>query len=223
MTLPNVPKDEAMPEAVRGWLERLKRELETAFEDIGSITIPTKASSAEAIAGTDDAKFLTPLTGIQTVKTYSPFLQFAYFEDQKAAGTNGGAGSTSYATRTLNTEVYNGITGVSLSSNQVSLPAGTYLIEATAPALRVNNHKCRIYNASTAAAIAYGTSEFCAVGSGPIVVNRSTVVTRLTVASTTLIELQHRLDTATNNADYGTAANMTGVEVYSTMKIWRLD
>lgn len=223
MTLPNVPKDEAMPEAVRGWLERLKRELETAFVDIGSITIPTKASSAEAVTGTDDEKFLTPLTGIQTVKTYSPFLQFAYFEDQKTAGSAGGAASSGWNTRTLNTEVYNGITDVSLASNQVSLPTGTYLIEATAPGYRVNRHKCRLYNASTTSVIAYGTSEFAASAASPVVVTKSTVITRLVVASTTLIELQHRLENPTNSSDYGLAASMTGVEVYATMKIWKMD
>lgn len=223
MTLPNVPKDGTMPEAVRSWLERVKREIEAAFSSIANIVIPTKASSAEAVTGTDDEKFLTPLAGIQTAKTFSPFLQFAYFEDQKAASTAGGAAGGGYATRTLNTEVFNNIPGVSLSSNQVSLPAGTYLIEASTPAHRVNSHKCRIYNASTTGVLAYGTSEFAAVGSGSIVVTRSTAITRVTLASTTLIEVQHDVENATNSSDYGVSANMTGVEVYTTLKIWKLD
>lgn len=223
MTLPNVPKDGTMPEAVRSWLERVKRYIEDAYTSIGEIVIPTKASSAEAIAGTNDEKFLTPIRGVDAVKTFSPFLKFAYYEDQKSVGTAGGGGGSGYVARTLNTEVYNGITGVSLSSNQVTLPAGTYLIEGSCPGHRVNAHKCRLYNATTTGAIAYGTSEFSAVGTGAIVVTRSTVVTRLTVGSTTAIELQHNLESNTNANDLGRPCSMTGVEVYATLKIWKLD
>lgn len=223
MTLPNVPKDANMPEAVRGWLERVKREIEAALTDIGAIVLPTKASEAEAATGTDDTKFLTALSGVASVKTHSPFLKFAYFEDQKAAGTDGGSGFTSYATRDLNTTVYNGITGAALSSNEVSLPAGTYLAEGACPALRVNVHKCRLFNVTAGAALAYGTSEFTAVGSGDLVTTRSAVTTRFTLSGTSSIRLEHALGNTTSGVDYGRSSNKTGVEVYSTLKIWRLD
>lgn len=223
MTLPNVPQDPNMTEAVRGWLERAKREIETALATAGAITVPTKATEAEAIAGTDDVKFLTSLSGVAAVKEHSPFLNFAYFEDQKAANTAGGNGSASYTTRTLNTEVYNNITGASLSSNQVTLPAGTYLAEGRCPAFRVASHKCRLYNATATAVLAYGSSEYTAVGSGDLVTTTSVVLSVFTLASTSAVQLEHALGSTTSTADYGKAANMTGSEVYSTLKIWKLD
>lgn len=222
MTLPNVPEDVNMTPEVRRYLAAVVRELEATAASIGDIAMPTKASSAEAVAGTNDTKFLTPLSGIQTVKTFSPFVQFAYFEDQKAAGNSGGAGSTSYATRTLNTTVYNNIAGVSLSSNEVTLPAGTYMIEASCPASRVDRHKCRLFNVTDTAVIAYGAQSLGAVGSGNIANTRSEVTAVLTITGTKAIRLEHRLESTTNTSDYGNGANMTGVEVYSLMKIWKL-
>lgn len=223
MTLSNVPLDQNMTPEVRRYLDAIKREIETTIADLDALVIPSKATEAQAETGTDDTNFLTSLTGVASVKTHSPFVAFAYFEDQKAANTDGGSGSTSYATRTLNTEVHNSITGASLSSNQVTLPTGTYLAEGRCPALRVNGHKCRLYNATAASVIAYGTSEFGAVGTGSIVQTWSTVVTKFVLASASAVQLEHALQNTTNGADYGLAVNKTGVEVYSTLKIWKLD
>lgn len=222
MTLPNVPQDPNMTEPVRAWLERAKREIETALATAGAITVPTKATEAEAATGTNDEKFLTPLSGVEAVKTHSPFVKFAYYEDQKAVNTEGGNGNTSYTKRDLNTEVYNNI-GASLSSSEVTLPAGEYLAEGSCPAFRVNVHKCRLYNVTGAAVLAYGTSEFNAVGSGDLVTTRSTVVARFTLASSAAIRLEHVTGNTTSAADYGKRSNQTGVEIYSTLKIWKLD
>ena len=224
MTLPVVPLDEKMTPEVRRFLTALIREIESTIDSIGDIVVPTKASAAEAVTGTNDEKFLTPLSGISTVRTYSPFLQFAYYEDQKAANTAGGSASPSntYNTRTLNTEVYDTI-GCTLSSNEITIPAGTYYIEASCPAFRVSNHKARLYNVTNTAVLAYGTSEYGAVGSGDLVSTRSWITAKFTVANDTAIRLEHAVTNPTNSDDYGRAANQTGSEVYSTLKIWRLD
>ena len=224
MTLPVVPIDEKMTPEVRRFLNAVIREIEATVESIDDIEVPTKASAAEAVTGTDDAKFLTPLSGISTVLTYSPFLKFAYYEDQKAANTAGGSASPSgtYNTRTLNTEVHDSI-GCTLSSNEVTVPAGTYYVEASCPAFRVANHKARLYNVTNTAVLAYGTSEYGAVGSGDLVSTRSWITTKFTVANSTAIRLEHAVNNPTNTNDYGRAANQTGSEVYSTLKIWRLD
>jgi len=225
MTIPNVPLDQSMTPEVRRYLEAVRREIEATIGDLDAIVVPAKASAAEAATGTDDEKFLTPLSGISTVKTFSPFVNFAYFEDQKSANTVGGAasGGGTYYTRTLNTAVHNSITGASLTSNEVSLPAGTYLIEGMCPAFRVAQHKCRLYNATGSVVIAYGTSEYTAVGSGDLVTTKSIVLTKATFASGTSIRLEHAVGNPTSTSDYGRAANLTGSEVYSTLRIWKLD
>jgi hypothetical protein len=180
------------------------------------------ANTAEAQAGTDATKYMNPARTKEAILALSPFVNFAYFEDRKTAGTNGGNGATSYTTRELNTVVQNSIAGCSLASNRVTLPAGTYIVEGSCPANRVNRHKCRLYNVTAASVIAYGTSEFGAVGSGNISITRSTVLARFVLSVTSDIRLEHNLENATNGADYGLASAMTGPEIYSFLKVWKL-
>ena len=69
---------------------------------------------------------------------------FLHLQDQKTSGTEGGNfTSGAWNTRTLNTEVTDTI-GSTLSSNQFTLPAGTYYIEASAPAYSVGRHLSRL-------------------------------------------------------------------------------
>lgn len=224
MTLPNVPLDQNMTPEVRRYLDAVRREIEATIGDLDALVIPSKATEAQAETGTDDTNFLTSLTGVASVLTHSPFLKFAYYEDQKAANTAGGAaaGANTYYTRTLNTEVYDAI-GATLASNKVTLPAGTYLIEGSCPGFRVASHKCRLYNVTSATVIAYGTTEYSAVGTGDLVTTRTHVLAKATFAAETAIRLEHALGNTTGASDYGRAANLTGSEVYATLKIWRLD
>src|SRR4051812_47395930 len=56
---------------------------------------------------------------------------YATFEDQKAANTAGGASvAGSWIARTLNATPLNTIVGASLAANQITLPAGTYIVDA---------------------------------------------------------------------------------------------
>jgi len=82
--------------------------------------------------------------------------------DQKTAGTNGGTfTSGARRTRDLNTVIVNRITGASLSSNQITLPAGTYRVEAFAPAQRVGSHQAYIRDITSSADLAIGHSAVC--------------------------------------------------------------
>jgi hypothetical protein len=56
-------------------------------------------------------------------------LKHAVFEHIETAGTNGGGSSaTAWTDRTLNTDTVNTITGCTRSTNEITLPAGTYLV-----------------------------------------------------------------------------------------------
>ena len=66
--------------------------------------------------------------------------------DQKANGTQGGDSVSGANTRVLNTVQKNNINGASLASNQVTLPAGDYEIDATAPAFNCSQSKAYLYN-----------------------------------------------------------------------------
>jgi hypothetical protein len=80
--------------------------------------------------------------------TSNPFGAALYHvREQQTASTQAGTfTSGAWRTRLLNTEVTDEIAGSSLSSNQITLPAGTYFIKAVAPAVNVNAHKTRWRN-----------------------------------------------------------------------------
>lgn len=59
---------------------------------------------------------------------------FMHVQDQKAYNVDGGSSvADAWTQRTLNTVIHNDIQGASLVSNQVSLPAGLYYVEAFSP------------------------------------------------------------------------------------------
>ncbi len=145
--------------------------------------------------------------------------QIMIVRDEKASGTDGGASvAATTVTRTLNTVAANTITGASLASSQITLPAGTYRVRASAPCC-VNN-QLRLYNTTTAANQIIGTTEnaFADTAVDPCNV-RSFVVGRFTIASTNVFELRHY--TASVRAINGLGVQLaSGVnEVYSEIEI----
>lgn len=173
------------------------------------------ATTAEAITGTDDSKAITPATRLAAGR------QLLHVRDEKTSGTNGGTfTSGSYQTRTLNTTLTNEITGASLSSNQITLPAGTYLVEASAPALNVDDHKVRLRNVTDGTDLIIGTSERS--GAADSVATRSGVRGRFTLAAQKTLELQHRCVTTKSTNGFGEPAAFGDNEVYAEAMIWRV-
>jgi hypothetical protein len=225
MTLPNVPKDENMPEAVRGWLERLKREIETALSSVDALVIPAKATEAEATTGTNDDKYLSPLAGVASVLAHSPFVNYAHFQHQENNGTDGGGGSTgSDLTRTINTTLYNSI-GAVLGSNQIALEAGTYFIWAAATFHRVRQTRIWLYNVTDAAITLNGMS-----ANAPEVstddnsaVTTSVITGRFTIAATKTFDIRCRVNRSNSPTGFGRACDFGGNETYLDCIIWKLD
>jgi hypothetical protein len=114
----------------------------------------------------------------------------ATFVDSKATGTNGGTFTNgAWRTRDLNTSVFNNITSCSLSSNQISLPAGTYTISAQAPAFEVHENQTRFYNITDSTVELIGSSAYNSLGT---IVANSFIYGTFTIAATKTYELQHR-------------------------------
>ena len=115
------------------------------------------------------------LTANQLTGTGNSFgAQLLHVRDEKTAGSDGGTlSSGSWQTRTLNTSVTNEIASASLASNQISLPAGTYYIEASAPSLGVDGHKVKLRNVTDSLDIIIGSTAFAGVSD---TVNTSSVV-----------------------------------------------
>lgn len=145
----------------------------------------------------------------------------AILKDVKASGVAGGTfTSGAWQTRTINTQEGGG-SFCSISSNQVTLNAGTYLIKAYSPAYAADFHKCKLYNITDAADEIIGTSEYANSGGG--VQNASTLSGEITITSTKVFELQARSSRTEATLGFGRPASFGVDEVYSQIIIEKLD
>jgi hypothetical protein len=148
--------------------------------------------------------------------------QLLHVVDEKAQNTQGGSSVAGVNTRTLNTVRTNEITGASLGSNQITLPAGTYYIEGSAPSFQSNETMLVLYNVTDAVTEVVGQSNWqSGTASG---VSQSQVQGRFTIASSKVFELQHDIDSAQASNGLGVAANspLAGSEVYASARIWKV-
>jgi|GEM_PF-1984003 len=147
-------------------------------------------------------------------------LPYIHVREQESNGTSGGAAaSAGWQIRVLNTVVTNTITGASLASNQITLPAGTYRIQASAPAYLTDWHQASLYNATDSATLVTGTSERAYNSSSTP--SRSFVIGAFTLASAKIVSIRHY--TANSNANgLGTPASTGLGEVYTEVEITKV-
>lgn len=147
---------------------------------------------------------------------YSDYL---CYRDEKTQNTDGGTfTSGAWRTRTLNTEhADTGAIG-SLSSSQITLPAGTYLVFATAPAAQVRRHQLRLRDVTNNVTLATGDSQIAydTDVTGPTAQCRG----RFTLAGTVAIELQHQCEQSFSTFGFGFAANF-GTEIFAIVELWK--
>ena len=146
-----------------------------------------------------------------------------HVRDEKANGTDGGAATAdAWNTRDLNTTLVNEIDGASLSSNQVELPAGSYVVQARCPAYRCQYVRARIQNITDASTVLIGPNYY-SEDTTTFLSLFSEVGGKFTLTATKTLELQHYMDR--NNGANALGLNDTkalGNEVYSEMFIWKV-
>lgn len=131
-------------------------------------------------------------------------------QDQKANGTAGGAAvATTWTGRVLNTVVANTIANASLAANQITLPAGTYRIDAASQffnlAARV---RLRLRNTTGGATLLLGACSFSAAGQGLEI----SLGGQFTLAATSVLELQYWSAAAVATNGLGVESSSTGGE-----------
>ncbi len=142
-----------------------------------------------------------------------------HVRDEKAQGVEGGEfDNGAWRTRTLNTPVLNTIDGAALSSNRITLPAGSFVLTATAPGYQVRGHQARIQSISGDTISQIGTTERSGGSSDAQTVSRVTFAATLT--EPTVIELQHYC-ASWHSVGFGNSANI-GTEVYAEVFIRQL-
>jgi hypothetical protein len=153
--------------------------------------------------------------------------EVAVIKDVKSNGTGGGNSSSgSWATRTLNTLSDPGSIVTSLSSNQFTLDAGTYLVDAIVPGHSPGNtplgqHKAKLRNTTDASDAIIGTSERLTTTTGVGITNFSSIKGIVTIAGSKTFEIQHRADNTVTNG-FGQASSFSVDEVYTTVTIIKI-
>lgn len=146
-----------------------------------------------------------------------------YLRDSKPSGTNGGTcDSTLGWNQVRDLNALNGDTSfVTLSNNQFTIPAGTYTIEVNAPAYLDGYHKAVLADANTGSIILVGSnarSHNVAGGMEP-----STIMGQVTITSPTTYVIKHRCATSMTNIGFGAPANFGVEEIYTQVKIVKLN
>ena len=144
--------------------------------------------------------------------------QLLHVRDEKSSGTDGGSSVAGTQTRDLNTVVTNEITGASLSSNEITLPSGTYYIQASALAVQVVRHQAYLYNNTDSSIEIRGTSE---MASSIYPANRSFINGRFTISAQKNFIIQHYTQNVIGTIGLGHDVSQ-GTEVYTEVQIWKV-
>ena len=147
-------------------------------------------------------------------------ISVARITDSKTSGTAGGTfTSGAWRTRDLNTIEDDPDSIVTLSSNQFTLGAGTYLIQWSAPVYRVNSHKTQLYDVTGATDLGKGSSEYSNNGDSVQTISVGSDVVTLTANNT--FEIQHQCQTTVSGDGFGVAASFAA-EKYTMVTIFKL-
>lgn len=136
--------------------------------------------------------------------------------DVKSTASDGGAsGANTWNWRTLNTVDTNEIADASLASNQISLPAGDYEIEARAPAYGTGRHRLRLYNQTAGTTLLNGQNNYASGGGG----STAHLSGRFTLGATSTLRLHHFTELAVATIGLG-VGNAGGVQsVFADVRI----
>jgi len=145
-----------------------------------------------------------------------------HLQDQKTSGTAGQTiSATTWTKRDLQTTIRNSITGASVASSVVSLPAGTYrvrgVVSGVSVAATVGISQVRIRNTTDGATLGLAVQTTTTPNSinVPLVLD-----TEFTISGTKNIEIQHYV-TGTGGA-VGNAASSGEVETYASIRFERV-
>jgi hypothetical protein len=188
------------------------------------------ASGNATVGGTLGVTGASTLASLSVTGAMIGRIPFAHYREQQNDGVNSSDALTasSFSTRTLNTEVTDEIT-ISLASNQMTIPAGTYFCHARAPQNGGNavtqTGKLRLRDVTNGTTLLLGGSvggygALTNASSGVIMPAELVVQGRFAVAGSVAVELQHWTGAANTNG--GTAVTAGEAEVYSEVLLWKV-
>jgi len=153
--------------------------------------------------------------GVPAWTTVAGAPTYAIFRDSKDINTEGGTfTSGAWRTRDINNTQFNGITGASIASNQITLAAGSYYVNATLPVYQVNGNQGRFQNITDSTTTILGNSVYSGTGAGIT----ATVQGYFTITGTKVFEVQHRSQASQATIGFG-VNNTFNDNIYSIVTI----
>jgi hypothetical protein len=147
-------------------------------------------------------------------------LGYIKVSDQQTQNTAGGTfTSGAWRQRTINTEDSDTGSNCSISSNEITLDAGTYICLIRCPAYDVALHQARLYDVTAAAVLLLGSVQRNASGGGNT--SDSIIQGSFTLATAHALEIEHRCSTTNAGDGFGIAGNFT-TEVYTVAEFWKI-
>ena len=173
---------------------------------------------ATLITGALDGDAVAALQALQAVDA-----KIMLVEDVKNSGTRGGSSIAGIQTKDLNSVTHNSITGASLSSNQITLPAGKFLVSGSCPACRSDNHNAFVYNITSSSIALIGGSAFN--DDAVNVATRSLFIGVIDLSDDAVFEVRHYTENVSASDSLGKATLYTASgdgEVYTQLYIQKI-
>lgn len=183
-------------------------------------TITNLTAGSANITGTASAHSLVVTNTISGTVLAAPYPTMIVI-DEKALGTAGGGfDNGAWRVRTLNTVLRNTITGASLSSDTVTLPAGTYRVYWRAPCFRVNRNKT-IWRNTTDSVDVIQSGNLYANSDVNFVVD-SVGESVFDIPTSKSFQIWHRCQTTIATNGFGLESNMGTSEIYTQVFIEKI-
>ena len=148
--------------------------------------------------------------------------QTAIFNETQAGTTNGGTVvAATFTKRTLNTTIVNEITGCSIASSVITLPAGTYLVNASSPYYRIDAAIIRLRNTTDSTNAIVGTSEY--VLTSVFAQVKCFLQGQFTITASKNFEVQYWAETNSGSTGGLGVSNNAGIgQVYTSIQIQKV-
>lgn len=143
-----------------------------------------------------------------------------HVREEQPSAIEGGTNVAGLQVRTLNTVLLNTIVGASLASNQITLPAGTYDIHATAPSFGTARHRIQWLNVTDTVITLLGLSSFTFTTDS--VTTQADLIGRFTINATKVFELKHFMEGIKTTFGLGAAVSDGNTEVYAEVFITKV-
>ena len=175
-------------------------------------TLATLSSSAVTL----DSSVVFPAGG-----TGNP-ISVAVIADEKSTTTEGGPSDSGngFEKRDLNTEISDPDGIVSISSDQFTLGAGTYLINWSSPAFKAGAHQSRLYDVTGTTTLKSGSNAY--TNDADNTQTDSVGSMMHTITSNNVYEIQHRVEVTRAGNGHGVGFNNGIPNIFCLVVIYKL-